>query len=517
VYQAILENFSDNIDHELKIPEIQPPIYDRLDAKKTNWRTMHPVMVNESTTQGNLTIIENILLEQFGFTRDDPHFQTILTFFLGDWKTIERLNSCKSIGKEIATLTFDRLHHILPLPGLWHLKFNMLQMIHSIHMGLYSKDVTSLQYACDAWDRTDAASGKKFRPLENLIIQAYGARVVALVWREARHAKAANSDSTILKTEAIITWLNSMNESSFHKHLERIVDSIHVPIGQIQPPETTRDEKWANNYRFCVHAESYLLLRYAIKQADMRLLLIALKDFAIMSQAPEAHKSKYSIELLQSIHLMDGPAADPKLQRAALANCLVNLRGLSNSWFPTDLLQELVNNTMRTQQRERTSSTLPVKDLIGQCSLNSQSMQRLKQRVEEAFSRSNDDSHPYKSDPDAVRQLSQVLLPTMTRREDHKPPRFTEHVAPDLLISGSKTLRAKLTAYNKRAAMGAKDTDESASTASSRGNFSAEFNGILDSDTAGIRIEEPAEAGLSDEMPESPTLALYDMDMDTVT
>jgi hypothetical protein len=478
---------------------------------------MHPVFVNESTNEGNKAIIENILLNQWCYTREDPRWEETLAFFCGDWKTLERLNSLKQVGKEIATLPFDKLHHILPIPGLWHLKFNMLQMIHSIHMGDRRRDETSFQFACDKWNRTDASIGKKFRPLENLAIQSYGARIVALLFREAKQAGIVGKYATVIDKEEMSKWLNSLNERAYTQILGNILGHIHPSPEHITPVAETRDEKWANNHRLCQHVESYLLLRYAIKHADLKLLLVAIKDFAVMSQAPEAHKSKYALELLQTLHMTDGEAAHPSLQRAALANCLVNLRGKPDSWFPTDLLQELVNNAMRTQQKERTSSTLTVTDLIGQCSLNSQIMQKLKQQVEIIFSTSKSGRHPYRSDPMAVRMLAQELLPSVHRQPDYFDPRFTDHVAADLIVSGLEVLQAKITAYNTRATMTAKDYDENDSDIDLE--LSLDFPLDQDDIAAGTQQDstvtnELAESGLEIDRSDSPTLSLYNMDMD---
>lgn len=82
--------------------------------------------------------------------------------------------------------------------------------------------------------------------------------------------------------------------------------------------------------------EPYLTLKHAIKHGDIVLLRHAMREIATILHVPAASKPKYARVMLRQIHVFDTKTADPLLQKAYLANALVNLRGLPNTFYELD-------------------------------------------------------------------------------------------------------------------------------------------------------------------------------------
>ena len=168
---------------EASLVQFNPcPIVEVLNPYRSDWHALQPINKNEATNQDNVAILEDIVLNQFGRQREDPWFKTGLMLCAGDQKTIARINAIKNIGHEISTLPFDRFDWVLPIPGLWHLKLNLLLMLNNIHRHPdTSVDITSLQYALDKWDRKSLKDSTPFQDLEDLIIHSYNARIIGLL------------------------------------------------------------------------------------------------------------------------------------------------------------------------------------------------------------------------------------------------------------------------------------------------------------------------------------------------
>jgi hypothetical protein len=389
------------------------------------------------------------VVRQMGRKRDDKWFETGLMLAAGDLRTVLRMKSIKSVGLETAALPFDRYQWLLPIPGLWHLKFNMLQLLSTVHKRAGQQtDISSLQYALDKWDRKRLITGEAFKDLEELIIHCYYSRVVGLLMVEHRKImKDSDPDKfkEYMYTRTVEEW-------------KCLLSNIH---GQIHPDPVTLDEEcehdevWANERRFCAHVETYILLNYAIKHGDLGLLRRALVECAIMFQAPQGHKGSYASALLGILHMVDSNAADTILQDAILTNCLDNLRGEEDSNLAKDLLLEILNGEIKGHKKARDSSTKEPSDLIDQCALSGQIAQYNKLEIEKTYYSLQDGRHPLKPAEDDVTALAWELAShTLRPRRETKAARYAIHVSPDLFAEGIKTLEANISAYNKQARSG---------------------------------------------------------------
>ncbi len=89
--------------------------------------------------------------------------------------------------------------------------------------------------------------------------------------------------------------------------------------------------------------EAYFTLYYSIKWGDTGLLRNALREIAIIFQALVARKLKYAREMLCQIHILDITIANLILQNAYITNALVNLQGLSHTFYEMNLLLKYQN------------------------------------------------------------------------------------------------------------------------------------------------------------------------------
>lgn len=57
-----------------------------------------PSMANESTTAGNISVFEDLVIGQLGLDKDDPRFGELLTLWWGDLKTEVQMLGMKGLG-----------------------------------------------------------------------------------------------------------------------------------------------------------------------------------------------------------------------------------------------------------------------------------------------------------------------------------------------------------------------------------------------------------------------------------
>lgn len=93
--------------------------------------------------------------------------------------------------------------------------------------------------------------------------------------------------------------------------------------------------------------EPYLIFSYSIKWENVGFLKIAMREVAIILQAPSAKKPKYARKMLCQIHILDTKVADSILQNAYIPNTLINLQDLLFTFYKMDLLFEHQNRKFK--------------------------------------------------------------------------------------------------------------------------------------------------------------------------
>lgn len=190
------------------------------------------------------------------------------------------------------------------------------------------------------------------------MVYSYRARIIAMlkVWMQQQdpHVPLHNS-------EDLAQWLSGM---TFHQWKEAMVWLDTLLKDQQSKTESSWNDHWNNHVRFCNVVEPYLTLCYSIKNGDIGLLRDALQEVCIIFQASSANKPKYACETLHQLHVIDTPAADIILQKAYLANALVNPQGKSKCFYEMDLLLEHQNRAFKRFRADRGSSLQEIDEMF---------------------------------------------------------------------------------------------------------------------------------------------------------
>ena len=272
-------------------------------------------------------ILHNIFESQFHMLPDDPSWATTIRLVYGDMKTVARMLSVIGIRSDPNTKRpFDRLQWLLPGIGLWHLKYNMLQKIHQNHWGSTDvPDPSTLQFAADRWQRSDVLDGKKFQPVEDLVVHSYHARVVAVLLNYARLDKV-NPDHR----PAVVEWLNRLPPRDWKRYIDKVFHDLY-PDPNLPSSATCPiwDEVWNNHVRYCNHVATYLSLRHAIRFADIGLLRISIRECCVFFQAKSLSARNYAREMIRTLHMVDSNAATKTLQECHAGEWYCQLSGCS--------------------------------------------------------------------------------------------------------------------------------------------------------------------------------------------
>lgn len=165
------------------------------------------------------------------------------------------------------------------------------------------------------------------------------------------------------------------------KSFSQLLDSIVNSYGN--EARSVNDIELRNHILFLQHTQTYLLLKYAIKRADIGLLRRAVDRCCIYFHGSAQHK--YAYEMLYLHRLISTSAASPELQRAILANGLVNPRGAADGWFEIDRLLELHNSTLKKLFKDRRGSAITLDYLFEHCALNTEFFANLANQIESLY------------------------------------------------------------------------------------------------------------------------------------
>ncbi|KAH6974697.1 hypothetical protein EDB80DRAFT_693140 [Ilyonectria destructans] len=435
-YEAINTIFSNAIPDAARKQRPAMPVVDVLEPVKTVHCSLGPIPHDESSNAGNILILENIFQHQYHLP--DSAFEQRLFLIYGDQKTTQRIRSIKQ-RREEAQRPCDRLQWALPVPALFHLRMNYLYMISRLHFGGPGSDQSTLYDAMNFWTRKRISkSSADFYALEQLIIHSFQARVCALLW----NMLAQSGQGIGLEFEDIARMLAIHDAGTFSQLLDRIVDSYG------KYARSTDDEELRNHILFLQHTQTYLLLKYSIKHADLGLLRRAIDRCCVYFHG--SGQSRYAFEMLYLQRLTSTRAATPELQRAILANGLVNRQGKADSWYETDRLVEFHNGTLRKLLNAKRGSSLTLDYLFEHCALNTDFFATLAKQTESFYGIHRSSKHPEKSAERDIRVMAQRL--SHSRSIALHSGRTVKHKATDVLAAGAMCIAGKAIAKFNRMA-----------------------------------------------------------------
>jgi len=280
----------------------------------------------------------------------------------------------------------------MPIPGFFHLKMNLLYSLGKSHRGdddSSSNSYSTLSAHIQALHRKNIPPGKApFHHMEELIIHSFKARIVALFLlyiKERTKGRCNVSDM-----EQLSTYITSLRPVEFAKAIESIyaaafskdirdeANSTNKGKGEESGADTfcsaAKDEEFINHVRYLQEVETYCILKYAIKHADVGLLQRVLPRCILYFHGSGA--TNYALEMLYLWRLLSTDACDPPLKRAILVNGLVNLRGQEDSWLEIDLHNEHLNLELKELLFARRNGTFDVNTLFRNCTLPVNTLQR---------------------------------------------------------------------------------------------------------------------------------------------
>ena len=334
-----------------------------------------PLMHDESTNAGTIDILQDIYQDQFGFDEDKQEdmeqFEDRLFLHMGDALTTMRMWAAKA-EKSADDSAYGSGKWILPVFGLWHLKYNYAKMIIAEHWGGHDDDLSSLYQVWHSMYTDRYCDHKIFQVIDNLIIQSFYSRLVALFLRYL-YEKQDSVDfpfefdaSTPPDRVSVAEW--------WKKQTPTMLNTIVLWIyGQIDPAsnvrrtdphyEETVDTEWTNHFNFLQNVYPYILLSDAIRYNDLGLMKLAMQLTLVMF-AGNDNTWIYQRELCFYNWLVNSDAAQAGLQRAVIRESMINRSGQPDGYYPMDLANELLNLLITKAKTLRRTSSLTVQKLM---------------------------------------------------------------------------------------------------------------------------------------------------------
>jgi uncharacterized protein DUF6589 len=191
------------------------------------------------------------------------------------------------------------------------------------------------------------------------------------------------------------------------------------------------DEEFLNHIHFMQQAETYFTLKYAIKHADVGLIERVIQRCCLYFSGSD--QTNYAFEMLNFQRLLATEAASPELKQAILANSLVNLQGKEDTWFEIDLLNELLNLSLKEILWARRNSTFSLDLLFQRCALTAGYTGELRTCIERLFGERTNADHTDKDHAIDVRNLAyEMSKDSMVRRTK----REVGHKTSNLIVKG---------------------------------------------------------------------------------
>ena len=439
------------------------PVVDILPHGRTEHVTLGPILDSEASINGNYRVMENIFLDQLQYNRETA-FNDRLFLIYGDQKTAKLIRSCKEERVE-AECAYDSHKWVLPIPGLWHVRLNFLYMVMRTFYGgeEAAQQFSALYTHINHLGRRNIPREKApFHYMEELILHSFDARVVALFLLHIRDKCNIEADGEAeqyvqnLSPQQFLEHVEDIRIAAFSRDVcrdanQRTSDS-EPPANGRQPAATSSsadtsssttdnqvpqsgDTEFFNHIRFLQVIDTYKLLKYAIKHADIGLLKRVIPRLCLYFAGSSS--KNYAYDMLLLWRLVGTSACDPVLQRAILANSLVNLRGRPDSFFETDRLNELLNLQLKELLWTRGNSTFGTDELFKWSVLTISYTGALRDIFECAFGERTNSEHTTKSPALDIRYLADQIRKDSIMRYTRRSADFE---APSLLQRGYEKL-----------------------------------------------------------------------------
>ena len=326
-----------------------------------------PIIESEASINGNYRVLKTIFLEQLQLNRDND-FQDQLYLAYSNQKTAKLIYAYKRERAE-AALSYNSYYWVLPVPGLQHLRLNFLYtIIRTFFSGeQYTQQYSTLYtYINHLGRRNIPIKRPLFHYLEELVLHSFNIRIITLFLTHIRDRL------NIHKKGVVKRYIRSLTPKQFLQHIKDIraagfSSKVGRKANKLVPPQTSTyrgsriidqllikpssattsqpaqiiNMEFFNYIRYLQVVKTYKVLKYTIKHADIGLLKHIIARLYLYFTG--LRSNNYASKIIYFQRLITTEAYNPVLQRAILANRLINNRGELNSFFKADQLNKLLN------------------------------------------------------------------------------------------------------------------------------------------------------------------------------
>jgi len=419
------------------IPFPAMPTVELLELRKTDSKTLGPILFNEGTLDGSYEVVESIYKHQFQL--DDTEFNSRLFLAFGDQKTSSLIRSMQAEQVDAST-AYDRKDWLIGVAALFHLRMNFLWLMQKTHYGnMEQQDPSTLYHNINFWGRKNIPADRAaFQVLEELVLHSFDARVVALLYtRLEQHGIDTSEQGEVdmaiqeMKTRGFMEVVGDIRKSAFESQAWRPPKEKYA--------NNTVDEAFLSHARYLQQMIVYKTLKYGIKNGDIGLIdrVIGICCFYFEGTG----QSNYAFEMLYLKRLISTKACDKELRRAILSNGLVNPHGRRDTWQEVDRSLEYLNLELKRELWARRTSTFGLDTLFRTTSLTAEYTVRLRKAIEKAFARKDDSTHSVPSPVDDIHTLAFELACDSIKF--YEGGRKARHQAPDIHTIGLERVATK--------------------------------------------------------------------------
>jgi hypothetical protein len=383
---SVFNKTRSGLDASAEAQQPQMPAIDILPANKTEYRQFGATYEDEGTIDGTYRVHDSLFRRQL--QRDDKEFETRLWLVHGDQLTSQRIRTVKA-EQSSAELPYDRREWMIGIPAWFHVQMNLLQTIARTHWapppGISSQHC--LSHDLSIWQRTyRSRENIKYHQLEPSTTQSFHGRVVGLFYK-AMHRKKHLPDQywnlTFTEIEGRIKLIH-------REEVLNLVEEVRLTAFTRAAWEDESNIEFRTMCRFLQQMEMFLVIRYAVKHADIGLLRRMVDPLALMFFGAGQHN--YGREMVYYRWLLS-PASSDVLQRAILASGLVNWRGQSDTNKPVDLGLEHNNGSIKDNIQRQKNSTRDTDAIFDKMCLANATFAVVRGHLEQVFGVHTPDDH----------------------------------------------------------------------------------------------------------------------------
>ncbi|KAF9975643.1 hypothetical protein BGZ75_000451, partial [Mortierella antarctica] len=450
----------------------QPPTISPLPVKKTETYPLRSMRVDQSSVEGNSTVLQHIIDD---LQLEPSHFENGKKIVVaGDQLTTCRVRTLKAQLKGDDS-DYGELRWAVPVVQLFHLQMNFSAMILRTHYGAEGIGGSFAFNAAKLKRKRVNLDKHNFHAVDELIRHTLDAMVLHL-WE------------VVLETKDLEALARTRSKAALNKLVtagaERILDAYLDPAKQ-DAMDNVLSKNSALLLRDMLH---YVELSDSIKSGDLGRIEEVLKWITIMMQAGST--KNYANELLH-LHCGLSYAWTPKAKHAIMSSWLVNTSGKPNRWLPADLYQEH-NNLLTKVIHAAKGSSSSWEMLAESISLNIETFGHIATVVGEQFKISNNNARHHTDD--ASEDVSLIIT---SLREfgifEHEPTPLRlgqVETAQDLFKRGVNNLQGgRVSLFRERSAK--KDVDMADDTAG-LGDADAGMDGVIEHDAGNTDLEDAA-------------------------